>query len=95
MNLSGCAVNNRKFVFRNTKIFFVFSKKYSFKNIVFSLFFLKGDSKKEAFCFKITHPSAKAHRGARMNYDYVILKIFQNRFFILLIVLCLKNKIKS
>jgi len=31
------------------------------------------DSKKEAFCFKITHPSAKAHRGARMNYDYLIL----------------------
>jgi len=31
------------------------------------------ESKKEAHCFKITHASKKAHKGARMNYDHIIL----------------------
>ncbi len=31
------------------------------------------ESKKEAQCFKLTHPSKKAHKGARMNYDHIIL----------------------
>lgn len=31
------------------------------------------DSKKESFCFKIIHPSKKAHRSGRLNYDSLIL----------------------
>jgi hypothetical protein len=32
-------------------------------------------SKKEANCFKISHPSKKAHKGARMSYDHIILAV--------------------
>jgi hypothetical protein len=32
-------------------------------------------SKKEANCFKISHPNKKAHKGARMNYDHIILAV--------------------